>query len=149
MSGTSTTRPAPARRGFTVVEIVLALVLMVVVMGLVAKVGYHALVERGRIGARLAAQEAAQNVLEAARATPWEELTPQWAAAQRLPEEWTARQSDGKLEVRVEGEAPLCKRVTVAIRWEFREGMPPQEVSLVTLFSARDAPRPAKGKTRS
>jgi hypothetical protein len=116
---------------------------MGVVMALVARASYGAMIERMRSATRQGALEAAANTLETARALPWEDLTPEWAAAQRLPEAWTKLQSDGRLEVRVEPEttAPRTKRVTVTIRWDFKPGMPPQELQLVTLFSARDVSR--------
>jgi hypothetical protein len=106
-----------------------------------AQAGGWARLERGRLAARLEALTAAGNVLEAARALPWDALTPQWAAAQRLPESALPLRPDARLEVRVEPEAsvPRAKRVTAAVRWDFRDGVPPQEVRLVTLFSARDA----------
>jgi hypothetical protein len=126
-------------------EIVISLSLVVVVMVLVGQAGYFAMLERGRIDTRQAALEVADNILEAARARPWDGLTPEWAGAQKLPEEWLRQQPDGKLQVRVEPEAsgPLTKRVTVEIRWESRPGLPPQELRLVTLLSAREARRQA------
>jgi hypothetical protein len=131
---------AQRRPAFTVLEMVLAMTLLVVVMTLVAQAASWALIERGRLATRQEALEAAGNLLESARATPWDTLTPEWAAGQQLPESWVRRQPDGKLQVRVEPEpaVPRTRRVTVALRWDFREGMPPQEVRLETLFSARD-----------
>jgi hypothetical protein len=129
------------RRAFTVFEIVLAMTLLVVVMVLVARAGYWSRIERGRLATRQAALETANNILEAAQAARWDALTPAWAGAQRLPETWSGWQPDARLQVRVEPERslPHSKRVTVTIQWEFREGLPPQELALTTLRSAREA----------
>jgi prepilin-type N-terminal cleavage/methylation domain-containing protein len=139
-SAASTQSAAGGRRGFTAVEMTLALTLLGVVMVLVARASYSATAERWRTAARQGALEAATNLLEVARARSWDALTPEWAAAQRLPEAWTQTQPDGKLDVQIEPEAsvPHAKRVTVTIGWDFRPGIPPQEVQLVTLLSARE-----------
>jgi hypothetical protein len=128
-------------RGFTVFEVVVALTMMVVVMVLAARAGVQARLERARLAARQQALTAASNLLEAARACPWDDLTLAWAQKQRLSEATTPLLHDARLEVRVEPEAspPRTKRVTVAVRWDFRENVPPQEVQLVTLFSARES----------
>jgi hypothetical protein len=112
-------------------------------MVLVARASYAAMVERWRIATRQEALEVATNLLEAARARPWDALTPEWAGAQRMPEAWTQGQPDGKLQLQIEPEAalPHAKRVTVTVQWDFRPGMPPQEVQLVTLLTAREAAR--------
>jgi hypothetical protein len=128
------------RGGFTVLETVLALGLVVIVIGLTAQAGYLARVERARTNVRQGALDAASNLLEAARAMPWQALTPRWAAEQHLPEDWLRDQPDGKLQVQVAPEAslPRTRRVTVTIRWDLREGIPPQEVQLTALFAARE-----------
>ena len=72
-------RRAPARRGFTITEITVALGVLGAVLLLLAQLGVTALRQRQRNTARQEALEAAANVLEAARATAWEDLTPAWA----------------------------------------------------------------------
>jgi Tfp pilus assembly protein PilE len=134
------------RRGFTFFEIVVALGMLAIAIVLTAQLAYQALRERMRNDFRQAALETASNTLEVARAQPWEATTPEWAAAQHVPESWKETQPDGELKVRVEHEAvtPHLKRVTVTVRWDFREGIPPQELQLVTLLAPRSAPQRGK-----
>jgi hypothetical protein len=119
---------------------VAALSILGVVIVITAQVGYQAMRERMRNDLRQSALEIAANTLEGARAVPWKSLTAKWAADQRLTEEWKQSQPDGELKVRVEPEAglPQVKRVTVTLRWDFREGIPPQELELTTLIAARE-----------
>jgi type II secretory pathway pseudopilin PulG len=128
------------RRAFTAFEIVIAMSVLAVVIVVTAQVSYQAMQERMRNDVRQKALEAANNTLETARALPWEALTPPWAAGQRLPEEWKELQPDGELKVRVEPDTglPQVKRVTVTVRWDFRDGIPPQELELTTLIGGRE-----------
>jgi prepilin-type N-terminal cleavage/methylation domain-containing protein len=131
---------AGGRRGFTLAELTVALGVLGVVLLLVTQVAYLVLRERQRTGAREEALEAAANVLEAARACPWEELTPAWAARQRLADVSAGQLPDGRLDVRVEPEPAhrLTRRVTVEVRWSDGDG-PERSVRLVGLRSARSA----------
>jgi hypothetical protein len=118
-----------------------ALGILAVATVLVAEVGLRSLAERRWSSTRQDAVECAANVLESARALPWEDLTPEWAARQRLPEDLGERLPGGKLTVHVEPEAnrPRTKRVTVELSWErTREGSA-GPVQLVGLVSARSA----------
>jgi prepilin-type N-terminal cleavage/methylation domain-containing protein len=126
------------RRGFTITEIMVALGLLGVALVMVAQVGIWALRERARITDREAAQEMAANVLESARAVGWEELTPEWAQAQRLPEAYAERGWVLEVHVKAEESRPLLKRVTVAVLWKAGMGPSPRPVELVGLFAARD-----------
>lgn len=131
----------PPRAAFTLVEIVAAAGLLAVLIVLVAELGYLSMRERTRGVARQLALEQAGNVLEAARACPWGELTPEWAAAQRLPDALKPQLPDGQLLVQVEPEKerPQTKRVTVEVRWQFEPQRPPESTRLIGLFSARSA----------
>ncbi len=130
------------RRGFTLIETMVALGVLGVVLLLLAQLGGQVLLERRRNAARQEAVEAAANVLEAARACPWDELTPAWAARQRLPESLSRRLPGGRLQVRVEPEAsrPNTRRVTVEVRWSHNDNRPAPPVQLVALRSARSGP---------
>ncbi|MCI0456300.1 MAG: type II secretion system GspH family protein, partial [Gemmataceae bacterium] len=136
--------PWTRRSGFTVLEILVALGLLSVALVLVAQVGFWSLNERRRSVLRHEALETAVNILESAQASPWEALTPEWAATQRLPDPLAQRLEKAQLTVRVEPEAsrPQTKRVTVELSWLLSNGMPAQPVMLVGLFSARSAPPP-------
>lgn len=134
--------PSPHRSaGFTIVEVMAAVVILALLMVLVAELGYWSMTERRRAAARQVALEAAGNVLESARALPWEELTPEWAAAQQLPAEAKAELPDGSLRVVVEPEKdrPRTKRVLAEVRWQVEEGKPSPRVELAGLFSTRAA----------
>jgi type II secretory pathway pseudopilin PulG len=134
------TRPHK-RRGFTVLETLAALGALAAATVLVAEVALWSLGERSRNAARHDALECAANVLESARTLPWDDLTPEWAAGQRLPEELARRLPGGKLTVRVEPEAarPRTRRVTVEVGWDPTKDAPAGPVRLVGLFSDRSA----------
>jgi prepilin-type N-terminal cleavage/methylation domain-containing protein len=135
------TRQAPLRRGFTMLEAVAALGILATAATLAAQLGAWSLVERGRTQCRLAATDAATNVLESARARPWSELTPEWAAGLRLPEYVVDRLHDPKLTVQItpEPNRPHVKRVSVQIQWDHSDTRPPETVTLVGLFAERSA----------
>jgi prepilin-type N-terminal cleavage/methylation domain-containing protein len=126
-------------RGFTIAESAIALAILGVIMAVVAQVGLWAIHERMRVGERQTAQELAANVLERARACPWDELTSEWGAAQTLPEAYAGR--GWKLEVRVESQEsrPLTRQVSVTLRWKPTSGPSYPPIELVGLFAARSA----------
>lgn len=126
-------------RGFTIMEVVIAFTILGVVMLLVAQVATYSLRERWRTTARQAALEIASNILEVARACPWEKLDANWAAAQRLPDNVDPHLADARLEVRVDPEKTLAqiKRVRVILRWQAEESWPEQVVTLEALFGPR------------
>jgi Tfp pilus assembly protein PilV len=130
------------RGGFSILEMTVALGILGLALLLVAELGYQVLTERQRDAARQEALEAAVNALEAARACPWEDLTPAWAARQHLSESSNQRLYEGRLEVRVEPEAshPQTRRVTVEVHWLLGDSKPARPVRLVGLRSARSAP---------
>lgn len=128
----------PHRRGFTIMELSVALALLAVVMIIVAQLSYWSISNRLETAARHLALEHANNILEAARATPFEKLDNQWAADLGLPPDSQGYLPDGTLEVTVvpEPAVPGLKRVTVAISWDRRSGLPQDVVKLVALFAA-------------
>jgi len=142
-AGTGHIVPRVAPRGFTVAETVIALAIVAVIVMLVAELGLASLVERQRNGRRQLALEGAVNLLETARASDWEALTPEWARTQQLPGMLAERLPQGKLQVQAEEEKgrALCKRITVEIQWTEDE-KPVRPVKLVMLRSARTAPKP-------
>lgn len=128
------------RRGLLSLESVIALAMLAMTAIFLAQAASWSLQERNRLKAQQDSMEAAANVLEAARATPWAELSPEWAAKQKFSEPLAARWPTGKLIARVEPEPeqPRVKRVTVEVSWD---GKPP--ASLVALF----ADKSVKGKS--
>jgi len=130
-----------ARSGFTVMESVVSLCCLIMAASLVTQIAVWSLNERFRADTRLAAMEWAANVLENARAKPWTELTPVWAAEQKLPEPLADRMLHPIATVRVEPEPgqPQLKRVSVTVRWEIADGAKAPPVELMTLFA--DTPK--------
>ena len=73
-------KPSVARkRGFTLMECGVALVILAVAMLLVVQLGYWSIRHRARTAARFLAAELAANVLAKAQAIPWQALTVEWA----------------------------------------------------------------------
>lgn len=122
------------RCGWLTTESIVALAILAVVAVAVASLAGEALVERKRAADRQDALEATANVLEAARAKPFDDLTPAWATSQQLPEALAARWPNARLSVHVEDEPnrPRFKRVTVEIT-----GVEPCTVSLTGFFASR------------
>ncbi len=125
----------PRRAGFTVAELTVAVVILAVALTLVAQLGIQSLHERARASAHLTAQEAAANVLEAARACPWDKLTAEWAARQRLPEANNKMGWKLKVQVGPEPSRPQVKRVEVEVHWLTPQGKTARPVRLVELFA--------------
>lgn len=129
----------PRRPGFTVLECVVSLGVLLVALGGVAQLGTWAVAERMRADARADAADAAVNVLEDARSRPWADLTPAWAADRALPAAVAARHPTAKLTATVEPEPDRkgVKRVTVTVAWANPGGPPSRPVVLVALFADR------------
>jgi type II secretory pathway pseudopilin PulG len=129
------------RNGFTLLETTIAVGVLTTAAVFAAQLGTWSLIERGRTEERLAALDAAANVLEAARAKKRGDVTSSWAAGQRLSDSVAARLGDGTLVVRVidEPDRPHVKRVTVLIEWDHQPSVPPRTVTLVGLFAERSA----------
>jgi Tfp pilus assembly protein PilV len=125
------------RFGFTIAETMVALGILSVVMIVVAQVGFWSAQEYTRTFSRQAAQELAANVLETARASPWEALTPDWAKAQNLPAAF--QQAGWRLDVHVDADASrqLMKRVSVRIEPRPGQAQPQWSEELIGWFSAR------------
>jgi hypothetical protein len=130
-----------SRPGFSILETVIGLTVLTMALTLLAQFGVWCVGERAHSNNRQDALEHAANVLEEARALPWDALTPDWAAAQRLPAELDLRLIDGKETVTVEPEPsrPQTRRVTVEITWAKSRDHGARQVKLVALFSAREA----------
>jgi type II secretory pathway pseudopilin PulG len=131
------------RRAFTTMEVMVALGLLSVAIVLLSQVALGQLAERRRQLTRQEVIEAAANILESARLMTPETLTPQWAAAQGLPDGLADRLLDGRLKVAAEpyGPQPAVKRVRVEISWLYDKNQPAGPVVLTGFYGARAAPR--------
>ncbi len=130
------------RRAFTIVETILALALIAIGAGIVSEVAAWSILERSRMEIRLAAIEWTANVLESARAQPWEKLTAEWANAQQPPAELTRQMNTpiSTVKVEIDSNRPRVKRVIVEIRWKLSDGTPAQPVVMQSAFAARRVP---------
>jgi hypothetical protein len=125
------------RPGFTVFETMAALGVLSMALVLIVQLGSWSRLQRAETAARHEAVEAAANVLERARAQPWESLTSQWAAAQKLSDDFGHRSLGASLDVQVSTYASQLKRVTVTIRFTDVNGSARRPVQLVGWFAAR------------
>jgi prepilin-type N-terminal cleavage/methylation domain-containing protein len=135
------------RAAFTLLELTVAAAIIAILVVIVAQSFAVSLRERARAAAYQAATELAANILEAARAQPFDKLDKAWADAQIIPTETAELLPQGKLIVTVEPEKQIehLRRVNVEVEWRFEEHLPMQSVKLTTLFAGRDAK--AKGGT--
>jgi type II secretory pathway pseudopilin PulG len=127
------------RGGFTILEVVASMAILTFAIALVGQLGAWTLAERVRSRDHQAAVESAANVLESARACPWDDLTPAWAASQRLPPFLAGRQWQLTIQVAAEKQQPLTKRVTVEIQALHQSGKLTPPVRMIGIFSARSA----------
>lgn len=127
------------RPGFTIIEIMAALAVLSVVLLLVAQMSWWSVQQRLESVAKKLALEHANNILEAARALPYEKLDDQWAAELGLPADVKPLLPDALLGIKVETEPALAmvKRVTVEISWSRQADLPANVVKLVALFGER------------
>lgn len=135
------------RAGFTLLELTVAVAIIAMLVVIVAQCLSFGLQERARVGAQQAATELAANVLEEARALPFEKLDQKWADGVAIPSESADLLPDGKIIVTVSPEKglPRAKRVHVEVRWQFEPHLGVQRVSLTTLLAPRESK--AKGET--
>jgi len=130
-------------RGFTIMELVIAFGLLASFIALVSQTAYWSMKERGNVSSRQAALETAANFLERAGSLPFDELTADWAAKQKLDDTVLSAEAVLAIHVETEKAAPRTKRVSVRIGYPTEPGVPLTTVELVGLFSDRMAP--AKG----
>jgi type II secretory pathway pseudopilin PulG len=128
-------------RGFTLMEVGVALVILAAVMVVVAQLGFWSLRYRTQSAAHYIALESAANVLEEARSVSWDSLTEEWAGSQKLPAEAADLLPDAVLEIRIEPRPsePAVKQILVEIRWGSDEAEK-RRVQLRGFFSRRIVP---------
>ena len=134
----SLARRAQGRGGFTILEATVTLAIVAVLAVIVAQAVVWSLRERTRLASHQAATELAANVLEEARAQPWDKLDPAWADSRTIPSEMAALLPEGKILVKLEP-GPKLRRVTVEVSWQGEPQASTHSVSLTTLLSAREA----------
>jgi type II secretory pathway pseudopilin PulG len=140
-----TLKPSP-RPAYTLVEVMAAMALAIFTMSTIAVLAAWSFRDRAEHQARQFALEAAHNILEEARATPWDQLTPDWAKSKQLTAD--AWLPEGELEVAVQDESNEkgLKRVTAKVSWLVDAARPRLDVELVGFFAER--PAAAKGDAK-
>ncbi len=121
------------RRGISLLEVAVASVLLLAVMGLCLQLlqltaGRHRATEMRQLAIR-----EADNVMQRVTAVAWDELTPQAARQTHLSQEAGRRLTDGTLQVEIDAspDNPNAKRIVVRIEWQDRTGRPVRPVKLV------------------
>jgi prepilin-type N-terminal cleavage/methylation domain-containing protein len=129
------------RRAFTLLEMTVALAILAVLIVIIAQCFSLSFRERARAASHHVATELAANILEAARAQPFDKLDQSWADSQVIPTYSAELLRQGKVIVTVEPEksTPNLKRVQVEVRWRFEEHLPMNSVHLTTLIAPREA----------
>jgi len=131
-SSSSAKRMLP-RRGFTILELSVAMIILGALMTLCVKwVGASGAQQR-EVRWREAALAEAANVMERLAAQKWDELSPERVAKVAISEETRQRLPDGSLAVQVTQSAgePVAKEIAVTVRWRPRTGVPDAQVRLV------------------
>ena len=127
------------RAGFTMTEALAALAIFAVLAVVVAQCVVWSLRERAKHAAHHAAIEIAANVLEEARAMPFEHLDEAWANGQAIPSEMAGHMASGKVLVTLEADkiAPGAKIVHVEVRWQAEAEASEQSVKMTTVLGPR------------
>ena len=106
------------RRGFTLIEIVVATILLATLMTISLQFLVRARLQRGAVERREAALQAAGNVMQRLTALEWSELTPEAAAAVTLDDDATAATGGGSVKASVDTrqeEEIAAKRIAVEV----------------------------------
>src|SRR5262249_27125752 len=128
------------RPGFTLLELTVAALIIAILFVIVAQSISISLRERARSASRQAATELAANILEGARAQPFDKLDKSWADAQVIPTETADLLPQGKIAITIEPEksSPHAKRIKVEVQWRFEEHLAMQSVQLSMILAARE-----------
>jgi len=133
------------RTGHTLIEVTIALALLAIVAAIVVQSLVWSMRDRARLATHHAATELAANVLEAARAQPFDKLDKAWADAQTIPTDMEAMFPQGKLIVAVEAlkDATQARRFTVEVQWQVEPDMPARSVTMATVLTGREVKKGA------
>jgi Tfp pilus assembly protein PilE len=122
------------RRGATMLEMLVAGAMLGTLLAVSLQL-YSAVAAQRRAAARRgAASLELANVMERVAARPWRELTAAALAAERLSPSASAQLPGAELKIEVFTPAgdPEAKRLTATVRWQDRDGRPPEPLRLTT-----------------
>ncbi len=107
------------RRGYGLLELTVATLLLAIAMTIVAQTAGWLSVERRGAERRQRALQAAANLMERLGSRPWDELTPELARSETLSAATKAVLRDGMLDVAIVPEAGdrPAKRITIRVQW--------------------------------
>jgi prepilin-type N-terminal cleavage/methylation domain-containing protein len=146
MRGTSSHRgssPAcPGRRGFTMIEMVAAMALLMVAMTLVVELVGWVAAERRAAERRTRAIQEAANLMERLTARAPGVLTPEGVAALRLSPAAQAALPGGELKVRLDPAEDGLTRIRLELRWRDRSGGFEAPVRLTSWVAPQRRTRP-------
>jgi Tfp pilus assembly protein PilV len=132
------------RRGFTLLEVTLAGLLLVVLMAITVQMLGWVVSERRAAERRQWAIQEAANVMERLVVQPWDELTSDVEEAIDLSPQASAVLPDAELQVTVaaEPDQPDAKRLSVAVRWRPRPDQAAVQVRLTSWVYPRKEAQP-------
>ncbi len=121
------------RRGFTLLEVSVALLALAALATLCLQFFAAASDQRRQVFAHLAATQEAANLLERVEALEWNDLTPQNAAKLQISAQARQVLPEGRAEMLVDDPSgtPPARRVAVVVHWRPQLGEPEREVRLV------------------
>jgi Tfp pilus assembly protein FimT len=105
------------RRGISSAEMAVAFALFAIAVAMAGQLSGFVSMERMRTAARQDAVEQCANVLERARSVPWKELTPEWAAKQKLSAGHLLPQGSLQVVVSRVKDEPKLKKVDATAKW--------------------------------
>jgi prepilin-type N-terminal cleavage/methylation domain-containing protein len=119
------------RKGFTIVEMVVALFVLGVAMALTARMLSASGRQRDALESQTIALIEAGNLMESIAAEEWEAITPNLAASLVLSSAAVQNLTDPRWEIDVrQATEPVAKRVTIRLHWGDRTGQPNPPVRL-------------------
>jgi Tfp pilus assembly protein PilV len=121
------------RRAITLLEVMVAGVLVGAITVLCLQVLGAATTQRRAVETEQTAVREAANLMERLTVTPWADLTPQGTEQVRLSQEALQSLPDADLQINVTTTAdqPPAKRIDLSLRWQNRNGQPQRHVELV------------------
>ena len=128
-----------ARRAFTMIEVVVTALILVIAMSLTMKLLAWVAHERREAERRLCAIAEVANTMERFAARPLDEVTEQSARSLKISETTREALPDAELKVNVDDKAAGddSKRIVVQLRWRNRAGEWNAPVRLTSWISKR------------
>jgi len=122
------------RRGYNILELTVATVILVALMGVSLKWFVATAGQRRAADRRQAALREAANAMERLAVRPWEELTPEGVSKLAASLPVNEFLPGGQLSAQVTQPAgePETKILAVTVRWQARQETPAEQVRLVT-----------------